>query len=86
LNLDSRNVELLRLEALLPSYMFLMRMVVLYLTENSDIDMVVNWPGHTWTNPTMRQIARQIERNGIGRSFQYIFSARVRFPCILIDV
>jgi len=66
--------------------MCLMRMVVLYLTENSDIDMVVDWPGHKWSNSTMRQIARHIERNGIGRSFQYIFSARVCSRCILVDV
>ena len=83
MNPDFRNVELLHLEALLRSYMFLMRMVVLDFTENSDIDMVVTWPGHTWTNATMRQIARHIERNGIGRSFQYIFSAKVVFSLYL---
>lgn len=48
--------------------------------------MVVNWPGHTWTNSSMRQLARQIERNGIGRNFQYIFGAKVRMWCYFIDV
>ena len=48
--------------------------------------MVVNWPGHTWTNSSMRQLARQIERNGIGRNFQYIFGAKVRPQNVLIDV
>ena len=34
----------------------------------------------------MRKLARQIERNGIGRNFQYIFGAKVRMWSYFIDV
>jgi len=40
--------------------------------------MVVDRPGHIWTKPEMRTIGRVLERKGIGRSFQYIFSAKVQ--------
>jgi hypothetical protein len=39
--------------------------------------MVVDRPGHIWTTREMRGIARMLEGKGIGRNFQYIFSAKV---------
>jgi len=48
--------------------------------------MVVDRPGHAWTKHEMRTIARVLERQGIGRSFQYIFSAKVRLHMYLADI
>ena len=66
------------------SYIILMRMLLFLLyfdySDCSDIDLMVDWPGHTWDRPTMRQLGRHIERSGIGRSFQYIFGAKVLGP------
>lgn len=45
--------------------------------------MVVDRPGHFWTKPEMRAIARVLERQGIGRSFQYIFTAKVPLTDVL---
>jgi hypothetical protein len=39
--------------------------------------MVVDRPGHIWTKSEMRTIGGMLERKAIGRSFQYIFSAKV---------
>jgi non-canonical poly(A) RNA polymerase PAPD5/7 len=43
-----------------------------------DIDLIVNWPGQSWTKSAMRRVAHAIERKGLGRNFAYIFSAKVR--------
>jgi hypothetical protein len=39
--------------------------------------MVVDRPGHIWATREMRMLGRTLERKGIGRNFQYIFSAKV---------
>ena len=39
--------------------------------------MVVDRPGYIWTKSEMRTLGRMLERKGIGRNFQYIFSAKV---------
>jgi hypothetical protein len=48
-----------------------------FRSHNSDIDLVVDWPGQIWNKKLMRKLGRHIERSGHGRRFQYILGAKV---------
>ena len=80
--MHSRNVEHLPLVVSAQNYIILMRMTLFLYSNCSDIDLMVDWPGHIWGRETMRQLGRHIERSGIGRGFQYIFGAKV-FPNLM---
>ena len=50
----------------------------LYIPD-ADIDIVVNSPGWTWDKKAMRKLGNALAQRGIGKSFQFIFGAKV-FP------
>lgn len=54
-----------------------MRMSKVIEADYRDIDIVVDRPGHTWSKESMKRLGRILQRGGIGRSFQYIFGAKV---------
>ena len=54
-----------------------MRMSKVIEADNRDIDIVVDRPGHTWGKESMKRLGRVLQRRGVGRSFQYIFGAKV---------
>ena len=48
-----------------------------FISDSRDIDIVVDWPGYTWSKSSMRSIGRALERRGVGTEFEYVFTAKV---------